>query len=361
MRALSLSASCLAALVAVSGCGGNDVDSEAETVDVGVSVEPGTVPMNLIDLSKVKFKYQIKGCKSGFTKKVATDFVQTESVKLFKGDSGCVAELVAIELNGKAYTDLVAKDGKTAVTIDTANLGQRATAAAAGISRSAISYYFYKSSADTQFVLKVPDQETFDTSKGSSIKFTFESIRSDIVEKKVQGVSVAQGLSVGALESPNMSLQEANLTWNSVADQKTAGGNTYYGGLLKASFDCDDASKVTTVGGKNFCRTPGLDNQDISKMTAVLVAGRASGNTSALTYDEAVAKFNAANAISAGVSGSKDANGRALFDNIPYYQDSALGGTSNAWLIVRMQDADTAGNKFESYTVFNVTFTNNSP
>ena len=154
-------------------------------------------------------------------------------------------------------------------------------------------------------------------------------------------------------------MQATNLTWNTVADQKVVGGTTYYGGLLKASFDCDDASKVITEGGKNLCRTPGLDKQDISKMTAVLVAGRASGNTSALTYDEAVAKFNAANAISAGVSGSKDANGRALFDNIPYYQDSVLGGSSNAWLIVRMQDQDGAANKFESYTVFNVTFTNN--
>jgi len=331
---------------------------------MGVSVEPGTVAQNLtgeddalglIDLTNVQFKYVIKGCKSGF-KKDATDSWKTkdEKIKLYKNDTGCVAELAGIKMNGSEFNKIVKKDNKTDVAVSV-----NATKAAAGTSAKAeVSYYFYKSSTATQFVLKVPDHETFSTASASSIKWTFESIRSDLALKNVQGVSNAQGMSVGALEAPNLTLAESDLTFTEVIAQKTVGSKTYYGFTTLAKFTCEDpatsnAKKINGTGADAACKTNGGDNQKLSNMKAVMVPGRVDDST-ALTYDEAVAKFDEANAVSAAVGGAASGS-QAAFTNIPWYQDSALAssGSMKGWLIVRMEDSDGT-NKFYSYTVFNI-------
>jgi hypothetical protein len=214
-------------------------------------------------------------------------------------------------------------------------------------------------------VLKVPDHETFSTASASSIKWTFESIRSDLALKNVQGVSNAQGMSVGALEAPNLTLNESDLTFTEVIAQKSVGGKTYYGFTTLAKFVCEDpattnSKKINGTGADAACKTNGGDNQKLSKMSAVMVPGRTS-DTTALTYDEAVAKFDAANAVSAAVTGAASGT-QAAFTNIPWYQDSELAnsGSMKGWLIVRMEDTDGT-NKFYSYTVFNVVVSTGNP
>lgn len=77
MTRILLKTSALVVVGMLASCGGKEVSSDADTVDVAVSVEPGTIAQNLagddealglINMDNVKFKYVIKGCKSGFKK-----------------------------------------------------------------------------------------------------------------------------------------------------------------------------------------------------------------------------------------------------------------------------------------------------
>jgi hypothetical protein len=358
----------LCAAVLVS-CGGGSVTSEAETIDVGLSVQPGTVAQNLVgedglslvDQSKIKFKYVIKGCKSGFRKDGTQAWATAgESIKLYKNDTGCIAELSAIQFNSADFDKIFSKTSPSSnpitVTLDGTKL-------AAGTSAS-IGYYYYKSSTLTEFVLKVPDHEVFDTSKAASVKWAFESLRSDLISKNVSGVANSQGLSVGALESPNFTMGTAADDIKFVGpDSKSAAGKTYYGFTVDARFTCEDPTaanlkKINGTGASAACRTAGGDNQSLSKMRAVLVAGRT--NDDALTYDDAEAKFSAAVAVETSlgqtaVTGSVTNTTMAGFSGLRWWQTEALpGGTLKGWLIIQMSDADTSGNKFASYSVFNV-------
>ncbi len=371
MNRFFITSSALVIVGVLASCGGKEVSSDADTVDVAVSVQPGTVAQNLtgddealglINMDNVKFKYVIKGCKSGFKKDATANWVtKSDSVKLYKNDTGCRAELAAVQMNGTEFNKIFKKDNATEVTVSVEGDPKAASSVAAGGSIS--NYYFYKPSSTSgqtvSFVLKIPDSEALDASKSASVKFSFESIRSDLVTKNVQGVSVSQGLSIGALESPNFTLTESDLTFTAVANQKTVSGKTYYGFTVKAKFTCEDAAtskKIAGSGATATCATPGGDAQKLSSMSAVLVPGRTASD--ALTYDDAKSKFAAASAIQQAVAGAADGT-QAGFTDVPWYQDSALtGGEYLGWLIVRMQDADSAGNKFESYTVFNVKVTN---
>lgn len=116
----------LCALMLVS-CGGKDVGSDSETIDMAVSVEPGTVAaslagdddaLGLIDLKNIAFKYVIKGCKSGYKKDATANWVtEKDSVKLFKNDTGCIAELAGIKMNGSEFTKIYKKDNTSEVTV----------------------------------------------------------------------------------------------------------------------------------------------------------------------------------------------------------------------------------------------------
>jgi hypothetical protein len=365
----------LCALMLVS-CGGKDVGSDSETIDMAVSVEPGTVAaslagdddaLGLIDLKNIAFKYVIKGCKSGFKKDATANWVtEKDSIKLFKNDTGCIAELAGIKMNGSEFTKIYKKDNTSEVTVSI----NGAKAASGTVSSSTeISYFFYKPAAaaagGVQFVLKVPDSGTFDTTKGGGLKWTFESIRSDLTTRKVSDVGFQQGMSVGALEAPNLTMDNGGTLTLQSPDSMTIGSTTYYGFKINAVFVCNDdlstnLKKITGTGANATCRTPGGDQQKLSSMKAVFVGGR-TADTTALSYDQAAEKFNAADRLTAsgaaGVAVAGAADGTNVkFTDVRWWQNTALdtGVSYKGWLIIQMLDQDSSGNKFYSYTVNNV-------
>jgi hypothetical protein len=95
-------------------------------------------------------------------------------------------------------------------------------------------------------------------------------------------------------------------------------------------------------------------------MKAVFVGGR-TDNTTALSYDQAAEKFNAADRLTAsgaaGVAVAGAADGTNVkFTDVRWWQNTALdtGVSYKGWLIIQMLDQDSSGNKFYSYTVNNV-------
>ncbi|NBX16705.1 MAG: hypothetical protein EBR09_05000 [Proteobacteria bacterium] len=389
----------LCALMLVS-CGGKDVGSDSETVDMAVSVEPGTVAsslagdddaLGLIDLKNVAFKYVIKGCKSGYKKNATSEWVtEKTSIKLFKNDTGCIAELAGIKMNGSEFTKIYKKDNTTKVEVSVdgakAASGSVNCAQKDNCTAAELSYFYYKPGTDpavgqVQFVLKVPDTGTFDTTKANSLKWTFESIRSDLTTRKVSDAGFSQGMSVGALEAPNLTMQGSNNTAGTLNFVGTlspltvgtgASAKTYSGWEIDVTFVCNDdattnTAKTTGTGANATCRTPGGDQQKLSNMKAVIVDGRAD-DTSALSFDQAADKFAIADKITAtGASGASKAGAEAstkvIFANVAWQITEMVdpNKTYKGWLIVRMEDTDSSNNKFYSYSVTNVELGVQSP
>lgn len=386
MSQILMKTSALVLVGILASCGGKEVSSDAEFDEVAMTVEPGTVTMalagdddeglGLISLNKVKFAYSIKGCRSGFEKIVKVDPttkfpVEAEwiaanakhKIKLYKGDQNCRAELVGLEVNSQKFVKIFTSNN-TEVSLGFESKSGIKASSTIATGTTSKTYFLYKPASvdnNKSIVLKVPEAEPLST-KG--IKFVFESVRNDIATKAVSDVSSSQGVSIGALEAPNMTIANTGAFSDFGLIFDSASGSSKQGFKVDAIFTCEDgatasvAGKINGTGTAAACKTPGGDNQKLSNMSAVLVSGRT--NTNPLSYDEAEAKFKAADeflgttaalktAVTAEASGTK-----VKFNDVKYWANAAPGnGQMLAWLIVRMSES-SGGQTFNSYSVFNV-------
>ncbi len=319
----------------VGGGGKTAAAPGADKVNVSLAVRSGDATARLalsaeegpfLSLAPSEgFTFDVKGCASGFLANGLTSNATSEPVALYAHDRNCFFDLREFGFEG----DIFQPSGGATSFFN------------GGIFDASRTVYFERTTPPNDKV-RVRIQTTLSSplQDGEEFVYVFMEIKKG-ADFAVQDYSYTETMEVGAIEAPNLTIDDMDLT---AIDGAT--GKATFTTTLKC------AQSVTTVATKKVCPSPTGENQALENFSTILISEPA--DPSMFDYVAARALFDdAANsgiihALTNAVTVTADA-----FDVSNQQKSGPLSQHKAMYLVVQFTDPNDAENR--SYRYFKVT------